>query len=131
MTDTAKIIGLSPQLLVDDLPAAIAYYRDALGFTTDFIYESFYASVSRDGFSIHLKCAPKSDSDGEQRKQDENLDAYVAVLGIERLYEELTANGARIIRELETQPWACKEFYVEDIDGHVLCFGEQIGDTGN
>ena len=129
MIEKAKIIGLSPQFLVDDLPAAIEYYRDKLGFATDFIYESFYASVSRDGFSIHLKCAPKSDSDCEQRKQEEHLDAYVAVRGVENLYDELIANGAQIIRELETQRWACKEFYVEDIDGHTICFSEQMGDT--
>ena len=49
-----KVTSLAPQFLVDDLSAAIAYYRDRLGFETDFVYESFYASVSRDGFSIHL-----------------------------------------------------------------------------
>lgn len=131
MIKGTRIIGLSPQFLVDDLPAAIEHYRDAFGFSTDFIYESFYASVSRDGFSIHLKCAPKSADDREQRKQNEHLDAFVAVCGIEGLYEEFTANGARIIRNLETQPWACREFYVEDIDGYVLCFSEQTGGAVN
>jgi hypothetical protein len=36
-----QITGLSPQFLVDDLPIAIEYYRDKLGFAPDFVYESF------------------------------------------------------------------------------------------
>ena len=58
-----QITSLAPQFLVDDLSSAIAYYCDRLGFECDFVYESFYASVSRDGFSIHLKCAPKTVAD--------------------------------------------------------------------
>jgi catechol 2,3-dioxygenase-like lactoylglutathione lyase family enzyme len=48
-----EVTCLAPQFLVDDLSEAIGYYRDRLGFEPDFVYESFYASVSRDGFSIH------------------------------------------------------------------------------
>jgi uncharacterized glyoxalase superfamily protein PhnB len=120
-----KVTSLAPQFLVDDLPAAIAYYCDRLGFKPDFVYESFYASVSRDGFSIHLKCAPKSRADRAHRKQNEHLDAYVGVRGIETLFDELLSNGAHIIRSLEQRPWACKDFYVEDLDGYILCFSEE------
>jgi uncharacterized glyoxalase superfamily protein PhnB len=123
----AKIISLAPQFLVDDLSVAIAYYRDRLGCTTDFVYESFYASVSRDGFSIHLKCAPKTVADRSQRKQNEHLDAYIGVQGIEALFNELQEKGAKIIRSLEEQPWGCQDFYVEDLDGYLLCFSEKKG----
>ena len=40
-----ELTSLAPQFLVDDLSAAIAYYRDRLGFEPDFVYESFYASA--------------------------------------------------------------------------------------
>jgi uncharacterized glyoxalase superfamily protein PhnB len=121
----AQITGLSPQFLVDDLPIAIEYYRDRLGFAPDFVYDSFYASVSRDGFSIHLKCAPKTVSDRTHRKQNEHLDVHIGVRGIEALFEELASKGARIIRPLEERPWASKDFYVEDPDGYILCFSEE------
>ena len=49
-SDVARLTGIAPQFLVDDLDAAITYYRGRLGFELDFRYESFYASVSRDGF---------------------------------------------------------------------------------
>ena len=65
-----QITGIAPQFLVDDLDRAVAYYRDKLGFELDFIYESFYASVSRDGFAIHLKHGPALAADRARRKPD-------------------------------------------------------------
>ncbi len=121
---TARLTGIAPQFLVDDLDAAIAYYRDKLGFELDFSYESFYAGVSRDGFAIHLKCAPKTVSDRAHRKRHQHLDAYVAVTGAAAVYDELQSRGALITKPLEAQPWACLDFYVEDPDGSILCFSQ-------
>lgn len=120
----AHLTGIAPQLLVADLAAATAYYCDALGFEHDFTYDGFYASVSRDGYAIHLKHWTVAPEDRARRKREEHLDAYVAVRGIRALYAELQQRGARVIRELELQPWACLDFYVEDVDGYVLCFSE-------
>jgi catechol 2,3-dioxygenase-like lactoylglutathione lyase family enzyme len=121
---TAQVLGIAPQFLVDDLNTAIAYYRDKLGFDLDFCYESFYASVSRNGFAIHLKCAPKTVSDRAHRKQHEHLDAYISVTGVATLHDELWSRGALIAKPLEERPWSCKDFYVEDSDGYILCFSE-------
>ena len=124
VSSTAALTGVAPQFLVDDLNAAIAYYRDKLGFDVDFCYESFYASVSRNGFAIHLKCASKTVSDRAHRKQHEHLDAYIAVTGVAILHDELRSRGALITKPLEQRPWSCKDFYVEDPDGYILCFSE-------
>ena len=121
---TARLTGIAPQFLVDDLDAAMAYYRDKLGFNVDFCYDSFYAGVSRDGFAIHLKCAPKTRSDRAHRKQNEHLDAYISVTGVATLHDELRSRGALITRSLEARPWACIDFYVEDPEGYILCFSE-------
>jgi len=121
---TVRLTGIAPQFLVDDLAAAVAYYRDRLGFGVDFCYYSFYAGVSRDGFAIHLKCAPKTVSDRVHRRQHEHLDAYIGVSGVAALEEELRSRGARITKSLEARPWSCLDFYVEDPDGYILCFSE-------
>jgi uncharacterized glyoxalase superfamily protein PhnB len=118
------LTGIAPQFLVDDLDRAIAYYRQKLGFELDFKYQSFYASVSRDGFAIHLKCAPQLPADRQFRKQNEHLDAYISVSGVRGLFSELQMRGAQVIKPLEEQPWACLDFYVEDPDGYILCFSE-------
>ena len=131
MTAAAVQIGhrlrsVAPQFLVDDIAASTAFYRDKLGFQIDFVYDDFYASVSRDDCAIHLKEAPKSLEDRRNRKEHEHLDAYVDVEGIETLYGELKALGAPITKPLETRPWGVKDFYVEDLDGYILCFGEAV-----
>jgi len=125
----AHLTGIAPQFLVDNLDRAIAYYVDKLGFELDFTYESFYASVSRDGFAIHLKCAPKTAADREHRRQNEHLDAYVAVSGVRGLFSELQTRGAQVMKPLQEEPWACVDFYVEDPDGNILCFSEPIADA--
>jgi catechol 2,3-dioxygenase-like lactoylglutathione lyase family enzyme len=121
----AHLTVIAPQFLVDDLDRAIAYYCDKLGFELDFKYQSFYAAVTRDGFAIHLKCAPKSAVDREHRRQNEHLDAYIGVSGIRGLFSELQTRGAQVLKPLEERPWACLDFYVEDPDGHILCFSSQ------
>jgi len=121
----AKVTGIAPQFLVDDLQRSIGYYVQRLGFALDFVYEGFYASVSRDGCSIHLKCAPKTAADRMHRKQQEHLDAYIAVSDAAALHDELQSRGASVTKPLEDQPWSCRDFYVEDPDGYILCFSEQ------
>jgi catechol 2,3-dioxygenase-like lactoylglutathione lyase family enzyme len=123
----SRITALAPQFLVDDLDRAIAYYRDKLGFELDFVYQSFYASVSRDGFAIHLKEAAKLVAERAHRKENEHLDAYIAVSGIRGLFDELRLRGADVIKPIEERPWACVDFCVQDPDGYILCFSEQNG----
>ena len=120
----AKINRIAPQFLVDDLSKALGYYRDSLGFNVDFIYESFYAGLSRDGASIHLKCAPKTIADRSHRRENDHLDAYIDVSNIDELFADFTSREARVTKGLEDQPWQCRDFWVEDIDGYILCFSE-------
>ena len=119
------LTGIAPQFLVDDLDRAIEYYCHKLGFELDFKYQSFYASVTRDGFAVHLKQAPKLAAEREHRKVNEHLDAYISVSGIQGLFAELETRGARVIKPLQDRPWACLDFYVVDADGYVLCFSER------
>jgi uncharacterized glyoxalase superfamily protein PhnB len=121
---SAQLTSISPQFLVEDLDVAIAYYRDQLGFELQFTYEGFYAAVSRDALSIHLKRAPRLSGDRAHRRQGEHLDAYIAVTDVRALHRELEARGARIVKPIGERPWAFVDFYVEDADGYILCFSE-------
>ena len=122
----ASIATAAPQFLVANLDDALTFYEQRLGFTRDFVYADFYAAVSRDGASIHLKAAPKRDREGRHRTGDEHLDAYLVVSGIDELYRELHDRGALIVKPLENRPWGTRDFYVEDPDGYLLCFGEAV-----
>ena len=81
--------------------------------------------MSRDGFAIHLKHGARPAGERAFRKENEHLDAYIAVAGVESLFGELQMRGAQVTKPLEERPWACVDFYVEDADGYVLCFSER------
>ena len=119
-----SISTAAPQFLVDRLDDALAFYVQRLGFDRDFVYEDFYASVSRDGAVIHLKCAPKLQAERAHRRSEEHLDAFLAVSGFEELHDEFVRRGAPIVKPLDRRPWGQRDFYVEDPDGYILCFSE-------
>lgn len=121
-----SITAAAPQFLVEKLDDSLAFYQQRLGFSCDFVYENFYASVSRDGAVIHLKCAPKVEAERAHRRTGEHLDAYLAVSGVAELHEELIGRGAPISKPLKHTPWGTLDFYVEDPDGYILCFAEGI-----
>ena len=120
----ASITAAAPQFLVEKLNESLAFYEERLGFSRDFVYEGFYASVSRDRAVLHLKCAPKLEAERAHRRSGEHLDAYLAVSGVGDLHEELLRRGAPITKPLEERPWGTRDFYVEDPDGYILCFSE-------
>ena len=122
----ASISAAAPQFLVDRLDDALAFYEQRLGFERDFVYKDFYASVSRDGAVIHLKCAPKLQAERAHRRSEEHLDAYLAVSGVRELHDEFVRRGAPILKPLEQRPWGQRDFYVEDPDGYILCFSEAV-----
>lgn len=119
-----SIRSAAPQLLVSSLGDAIAFYEERLGFTTDFVHGDFYASVSRDGATIHLKCAPKLDAERAHRREGEHLDVFLDVSEIRALHDQLVGRGARIVKPLGERPWGTLDFYVEDPDGYILCFSD-------
>ena len=117
-----RVTSLAPQFLVDDLDRSIIYYQK-LGFTFGEPWDGFYAIGQLDGLELHLKEAPKNAEDRRHRRVNEHLDAAAGVDGIEAFYEQCTANGATIIKPLTATPWGTKDFYVEDPDGYIICFG--------
>ena len=123
----SSITAAAPQFLVEKLNDSLRFYEQRLGFARDFVYQEFYASVSRDGAVIHLKCAPKLVAERAHRRAGEHLDAYLKVSGVGELHQELVGRGAPITKPLEERPWGTRDFYVEDPDGYILCFSEAGG----
>jgi predicted enzyme related to lactoylglutathione lyase len=124
MVTAPRITSFAPQLLVDDLDGAIAFYRDVLGFTFGPAWRGFYAIGERDGFAVHLKCAPKSIEDRANRRQNEHLDVYAGVVGVQALYDACKAKGANIVKPPDRTPWDTRDFYIEDPEGYIIAFGE-------
>jgi len=122
MTTTAmkpRLTSFAPQFLVDELERSIAYYRK-LGFTFG---EPWEGIGELDGLELHLKEAPKNQAERQHRRENEHLDAAAGVEGIEVFYEQCIANGATILKPLVATAWGTKDFYIEDPDGYIICFG--------
>ena len=98
MVIDSRITSFAPQLLVDDLERAIRFYREVLGFSFGPTWQGVYAIGERDGFEIHLKCAPKAIEDRANRRQNEHLDVYASVIGVGALYDACKAKGATILK---------------------------------
>ena len=117
-----RLTSFAPQFLVDDLECSLAYY-EKLGFKFGAPWGGFYAIGLSDGLEIHLKEAPKNEADRQYRRDNEHLDAAAGVDGIEAFYEKCIRSGVTIMKELSDTAWGTKDFYVEDPDGYIICFG--------
>ena len=119
---------IAPQFFTTDLPATLAYYRDALGFDCLGTWHDppVYAIVARDDHRIHFRLAdPPTPS--PDKYADELLDAYLIVENVDALHGEYEARGVEFTRALGDTPWQSREFVVKDCDGRLLAFGMPTG----
>lgn len=118
-----SINKMSPVLLVADMEASSAFYTERLGFRVDFRYEDFYAGISLEGCSIHLKKRWSRPPDRGRDQEDPTI--LFSVSGIESIYAQVAANAVQVTQTLREMPYG-KEFYIADPDGYVLAFVEEI-----
>jgi DNA-binding transcriptional MerR regulator len=108
-----------PVLASLDLEATQRFYADKIGFTPVARYPD-YAICARDGVQLHFWLTDDADIPKE-------TSCRIDVLGIEALYEEMTASGVvHPNGPLRQQPWGFKEFAVLDSDGNLIKFGERM-----
>ncbi len=127
----AELKWILPVFLVEDPKKTAEYYCDKLGFRICGTYgePAVYAIVDRGrGRGFHFKRTGSPLAKRQYRGPDEYAwDAYVEVKGVDALHEELKGRGARILRAPEVAEYEMKEFDVEDCNGYVLCFAEDVG----
>jgi uncharacterized glyoxalase superfamily protein PhnB len=126
----AKLTGSAPVLLVRDAAKAATYYRDVLGFS----YERFFGEppsfviLGRDGLQLMLKQADDPRHVVPHWTVSPKLcDVYFWVSNADALHAEFVARGAKIDYGPCDQPYGCREFGVQDLDGHDISFGQVCG----
>jgi uncharacterized glyoxalase superfamily protein PhnB len=116
-----QITGHATVLHVADMAAALAYYRDVLGFGITFSAEEppQYVCLCLGDCAIHLNSyvPPAGPS-------------HVCIFckGIDRLYARLTTHGAKIVEPIADRPYGMRDFAITDPDGHRLVFGQAISE---
>lgn len=112
-----------PVLIASDIAATLAFFVDKLGFTNDFSYGEplEYGAVSRGPIQIHVS----KDYTGQGREGKGA--SYIMIRGVDELYEEYTAKGVTMAVELGDRAYEMRDFYVVDLDGNTIGFGQPIG----
>ena len=104
-----------PELPCDNVPAAVAYYRDILGFHINYQQHDL-GVMDRDAITL-LLIARTADHKGIG-----SCEFYVA--DADALYAEFTANGARTLGPPVSHPWGLRDFRVLDSEGNRLTFAQ-------
>jgi uncharacterized glyoxalase superfamily protein PhnB len=126
---TAKLIGSAPVLFVRNIYAATEHYRDAMGFSFGKIWGEppSFAILRRDNMYVMVKQIADHKHIVPRWTVSGGLwDMYFWVDDVEALYKEYVERGAKIDYGLCDQPYGCREFGTQDIDGHDIGFGQEL-----
>jgi len=125
-----NIRGLAPLFQVFDMPAAIHFYRDIIGFevvSTSRPGEYFdWALLRLNGVELMLNTAYEQDArpsapDPARVAAHEDAALYFGCENVDAAYNHLRAHGLNV-KEPAVAPYGMKQLYLNDPDGYTLCF---------
>jgi catechol 2,3-dioxygenase-like lactoylglutathione lyase family enzyme len=125
------VSGIAPFFIVKNVPAALAFYRDRLGFDIAFQGpepdDIFFGIVQRRGAMIWLKHVgvdPVPNHTRDVGKGWAPWDAYVHVADPDSLAAEFSSRDVEFFQPIkEDGDDDLRGFAVQDVDGYVLYFG--------
>ena len=124
------ISGIAPFFIVKDVPNALSFYRDRLGFDITFQgpdpEDVFFGIVQRGAAMIMLKDVgvdPMPNYKRDAKKGWARWDAYVNVPDPDALAAEFSSRAVEFSRPLEDDDDGLRGFELRDTDGYVLFFG--------
>ena len=121
---SAILAGAVPIVFVRDVAAAAAFYEGKLGFHLDFLHGKppFYASVSRDHASLHLRFVHETNFTELAAREPALILATIDVANVKVLFQEYESRQVEFAQRLVRQPWGGLDFHVRDPDGNVISF---------
>lgn len=125
-----KIIGIAPFFIVKNIPVALSFYRDSLGFDITFKGPSdddmFFGIVQRGAAMIMLKeigVDPMPNYTRDIKKGIARWDAYIHVPDPDALAAEFLLRNVEFFTPLGNNDDGLRGFEVKDADGYMLFFG--------
>jgi hypothetical protein len=125
-----EISAIAPFFIVKNVPAAMTFYRDRLGFDITFQGPSdddiFFGIVERGAAMIMLKDVgvdPVPNYTRDIKKGIARWDAYLYVPDPDALAAEFTSRNVEFVQPLRYDDDGLRGFEVKDADGYVLFFG--------
>ena len=123
--------AISPCFIVSDVPGAIRFYTELLGFELRFsepVEEPFFAIVGRDSAQLFLKAVSETvkAQPNHTRHEWAPWDAFVYVEDPDSLAAEFRSRGVSFYKEIVDRGDGVRGFEVADNHGYVLFFGRPI-----
>src|SRR5215467_8323475 len=124
-----EISSVSPFFIVQNLAAALSFYRDQLGFDITCqlpANDPFFGIVSRGGASILLKDVGVDPLPNYKRERGQGVarwDAFFYVPDPDALTAEFASRSVKFSEPLKDTDDGLRGFEVKDADGYVLFFG--------
>ncbi len=122
-----EVGGISPFFIVRDVPKAISFYRDQLGFEITFQGPSeddiFFGIVQRGRAMILFKDVGVDPLPNYMREPGARWDAYVFVPAPDALAAEFASRNVEFSEPLKDTHDGLRGFELKDRDGYVLFFG--------
>ena len=122
----AEISCIAPSFIVKDVPAALEFYRDRLGFEITFQGPPdgvFLGIVQRDAAMIMLKAVGVDPLPNGERHPWARWDAYIGVPDPDALAAEFSSRHVEFSEPLKDTHDGLRGFELKDADGYVLFFG--------
>src|SRR5688572_19838187 len=120
------ISNISPFFIVEDVAAALSFYRERLDFEVTFqepAHRPFFAIVRRDGAMIIVKSVGVKALPNCEREPGARWDAYLYVPDPDALAAEFSSRGVAFSVPLKDTHDGLRGFELKDADGYVLFFG--------
>jgi uncharacterized glyoxalase superfamily protein PhnB len=109
-----------PEIPVESIDKAAAYYVDVLGFTFGWGDEQGgIAGIFRENCRLFLTNRGFREHYGNQSPLLFWLN-LASKAEVDELYAEWKAAGAKLVSEPEDKPWKLREFMAADIDGNLI-----------
>ena len=128
---TAEITGIAPFFIVRNVKAALAFYRDRLGF--EIVFQGpepddiFFGIVKRGAAMIIVKdvgVEPVPNYTRDVGKGWPAWDAFINVPDPDGLAAEFSSRGLEFVQPIaDTGGDGLRGFSLQDVDGYVLYFG--------
>jgi catechol 2,3-dioxygenase-like lactoylglutathione lyase family enzyme len=129
VTASVDFVSATPNLIVSDMAASLAFYRDVLGFQlaqsvpdeAPFVF----AWLKRGGVELFLNDAKPVVSEFTNLRAGNTSTLFVIVNDVDAFHAQLSGR-ARIVMGLTDQFYGTREFAILDPDGYLITFAQKM-----
>ena len=148
MIENRLVTNLTPELACTDIQVSVAFYTEVLGFKIQYQRpEDGFAMLEREGSRIMLdeiRAHSKTLTDRTwfagalEYPLGRGMNLQIIVRNVDDLYANAQKSGAPIFLPME-EKWyraddislGCRQFIVQDPDGYLLRFFQDLGERKN